>query len=186
MRYYICTITVVVALGFCSAAAIADCAVGGIDTRPGLEGSITREHPFLNQCLAASGTDVTITVEAMADLGCNAWDGTHDPPTGEECPESCTPTCCDTAPQDKYVTVTANSHALNPSVSGSSNMPTNGRFFAEWLNDCDGDGSEECLQAGRSPCFAQTPQPKAHTHTRVFFKAVMGNLPGRMCHHPRL
>lgn len=54
----------------------------------------------------------------MADLGCNAWDGTHDPPTGEECPESCTPTCCDTAPQDKYVTATANFNSLNPSVTG--------------------------------------------------------------------
>lgn len=37
-------------------------------------------------------------------------------------------------------------------------MPTNGRFFAEWFNDC-GSSTEECLEAGRSPCYPQTPQP---------------------------
>lgn len=139
--------------------ALAQCTSGGgPDTRPGLKGSDTNEHPFANQCLAASGTNVTITIEAMADLGCYSWDATHDPPQGGACPTTCTPVCCDTDPEDKYVTATANSHALNPTVSGSTNMPTSGQFFSQWAGDCY-TSSQACLEAGRSPCDPENPAP---------------------------
>lgn len=115
-----------------SAYVAAQCTSGGPpDTRPGLEGSLTLPHVFSNQCLAAAGSNVTITIEAMADLGCNAFDATHDQPSGPNCPEACDPICCDTPPEDKYLTVTANFNSLSPSVPGSTNMPASGRFFAE-------------------------------------------------------
>lgn len=109
----------------------AQCAAGVSNHQvDGLAGNDTNTHILGNQCLAASGTNVSFTIEAMADLGCNAFDGTHNPPSGGQCPATCTPICCDANPNSKYVTVTANNNLLSPFISGSTNMPVNGQFFS--------------------------------------------------------
>ncbi len=151
-------LAVSVVLPITAATSYGQCVTGGADNLVnGLNGSDTNQHDFVNQCFAALGTNVTITIQAMADLGCNSADATKNPPIGGQCPTACSPIpCCDTAPENKYVTATANGHALNPSVSGSSNMPSNGRFFADWNGDCY-TSAQACLEAGRSPCDPETP-----------------------------
>lgn len=69
----------------------AQCQSGDVSIEPGVVGGGNYDHFFFNSCLAASATDVTITIEAMADLGCHIFDANNDPPTGEECPDGCTP-----------------------------------------------------------------------------------------------
>lgn len=72
------------------------CDAGGSVTVLGLGGGDTNPHSFLNQCLAASGTSVTITIQAVADLGCNSWDAIHRP-YPDQC-DGCSPigqACCD-------------------------------------------------------------------------------------------
>jgi len=140
---------------FSQNAAMGQCVSNGTDTQFGLGGVDTNPHPFPNRCLAADGTNVTITIEGMADLGCNAWDAVH-PPFPNQC-ASCSPIpCCDTDPVSKYLTVTGNFNAMNPAISGSTNMPSEGKFFKDWAGDCGGF-SQTCLEAGRSPCDGGEP-----------------------------
>ncbi len=139
------------------------CVAGGLNNQlNGLGGGNTNPHVFPNQCLAEAGTNVTITIEGMADLGCYSWDATHEP-FPNHC-TSCTPICCDTDPESKYLTVTGNLNALNPSVPGSTNMPPGGLFFQEWNTDCD-TSSQACLEAGRSPCDPNNPAPNKRITT---------------------
>ncbi|HPD32207.1 MAG TPA: thrombospondin type 3 repeat-containing protein [Phycisphaerae bacterium] len=131
-----------------------DCAPGGTPPAvPGLGGGDTNTHIFSNQCLARVGTDVTITISAIADLGCNPWDSTHDLGDCDTCSNI---PCCDADPEEKYLTVTANNHALDPGVTDSTNMPAEGKFFKEWNLDCTGT-SPACAKAGRSPCDGTEP-----------------------------
>jgi hypothetical protein len=127
-------------------------------TIPGIRGGDTNFHQLPNRCLAAPETNVVITIDTMADLGCFAFDAVRDPPVGGQCPSTnCSPIpCCDTDPEDKYVTVSANGHSLNPSILGSTNMPSGGRFFETWNLDCY-TNAQACLEAGRSPCDPETP-----------------------------
>ena len=56
-----------------------------------------------------------------------------------------------TDPEDKYLTVSANGNWLSPAITGSTNMPASGRFFAEWAGNCT-PYSDTCNEAGRSLC----------------------------------
>lgn len=68
---------------------LAQCDTGGFIQVDGLKGSDNNLHDFTNQCFAASGTNVTIIVEAMADLGCNSFDASRNPPVADQCPVLC-------------------------------------------------------------------------------------------------
>lgn len=142
-------------------ASVAQCQANDSIRVDGLAGSDSNDHSFTNRCLA--GSAVTITIEAMADLGCNAFDATRDPPVGGQCPASCSGICCDEAATSKYLMVTANLNPLTPSIPGSANMPPNGRFFEDWNTDCY-TSSQACLEAGRSPC---DPVENAAANKRV-------------------
>jgi hypothetical protein len=136
----------------------AQCLTGGPDTRQRLYsipgGESVNTHPFDNRCLAAPGSTVTVKIEALADLGCNATDAVNNgnPPTSCGPP----PLCCDTDPTLKYLTVTANTHNLNSLTA--SNAPSNGRFFEEW--DLDSFSSPE---SGRSYCMGGVFALNSHT-----------------------
>ena len=132
---------------------VAQCSTNGTVVVDGLGGGDTNEHSFSNRCLARVDTDVTITISAIADLGCNSWDSTHDLGDCDTCSNI---PCCDTDPEAKYLTVTANNNALDPGVTDSTNMPAEGKFFKEWNLDCTG-ADPTCAEAGRSPCDGTSP-----------------------------
>ena len=156
-------VTAIAGALFSMSPAIAQCLSSGTFTVLGMGGGDTNPHPFENRCLAQTGTNVTITIEAMADLGCYAWDAVHDPPPNQ-CPSCGNIPCCDTAPSAKYVTVTGNGNLLSPSIPGSANMPANGYFFQDWNTDCY-TSSQGCLEAGRSPCDPSNPAPNRRVVT---------------------
>lgn len=154
--------------------ALAQCVVGGFVTINDFEGGDTNEHPFPNQCAAIPGTDVVIVVQAMADLGCsNLWDRFNNPTGG--CPTPCASDCCDVDPTLKYVTATANGVPLNASIPGSQDMPLDGRFFAEYRNNCLSPTDVACRKAGRSPCDSDGPGPFATNLHQVKVPAAVWN-----------
>jgi len=97
--------TLFVSLGLVCAAGVRPtvgaCSAGGSATQTGLGGGDTNPHDFFNQCLARLSTSVTITISAVADLGCNSWDSTHDVGDCDTCSNI---PCCDTDPTLKYLT----------------------------------------------------------------------------------
>lgn len=114
---------------------------------------------------AEGGTQVTITLTSVADLGCSQFDRTH-------AFQSCTPgSGCDTDPTSKYVKVRINA-GLGPAplggvlidssianqVSGHGPVPAAGDFFRQWSND-----DPLLLEYGRSPCTGDI-QGAANTH----------------------
>ena len=79
MKYLIVLLFYVTLIFVSSKNAVAQCSAGGgPDIQPGLASNTDIYHLFDDQCLAQPGTNVTIIVEAMADLGCNSFDASHE------------------------------------------------------------------------------------------------------------
>jgi len=82
-------------------------------------------------CPVAPGTNVSIRIEAFADLGCSQHDQEQDPEAG--CPD-CNESefeCCDVNPYNKYVSVYLNGLKMAPQALNDedSDIPGTGDYF---------------------------------------------------------
>ena len=82
-------------------------------------------------CPAAPGTNVSIRIEAFADLGCSQFDQDRNPTSG--CPDCNLSNieCCDVHPNDKYVSVYLNDLKMVPELLNDedSDIPGTGDYF---------------------------------------------------------